>query len=137
MLIWSFLMRCDYFIPYRITSWLIIVLIFDLPKTFIRKTNIFKKMDDFNFNSWAKKQTKYFGDPSTGNRNDLKMDISNCAMTIQQWEHIKNSYFLIIILCCIIIIYRLFKVRHLKDKPSNLLCKHSCWFAGLAVNLFT
>ena len=65
-------------------------------------------MDDFNFNSWAKKQTKYFGDPSTGNRNDLKMDISNCAMTIQQWEHIKNSYFLIIILCCIVIIVILF-----------------------------
>ena len=58
-----------------------------------------------NFKQWANKQPSYFGDPGTINRNDLKMDISECETLLrEQKENIKYNYLLVIIICYILII---------------------------------
>ena len=80
-------------------------------------------MEDFKF--WANEQTSYFGDPGTPNRNDLKMDKSKCAMTIQQWENVKFYYTLVIILCYIlIIVIILFLICFSCYEKHNLKKKH-------------
>ena len=60
-------------------------------------------MEDFKF--WANKQTNYFGDPGNYNRNDLKMDISECQMLLkEQLENIRFNYTVVITICYILLI---------------------------------
>ena len=58
-----------------------------------------------NFKQWANKQTSYFGDSGTINRNDLKMDISECQMLLrEQLENIQYNYTVVIIINYILLI---------------------------------
>ena len=60
-------------------------------------------MEDFKF--WANKQTNYFGDPGNYNRNDLKMDISECQMLLrEQLENIRFNYTVVIIICYVLLL---------------------------------
>ena len=61
-------------------------------------------MEDFKL--WANKQKSYFGDPgSTNNRNDLKMDISECQMLLrEQLENIRFNYTIVIIICYVLLL---------------------------------
>ena len=64
-------------------------------------------MDDFQF--WANKQTNYFGDPGNGNRNDLKMDISECQTLLrEQLENMRFNFTVVIIICYILLIVMFF-----------------------------
>ena len=58
-----------------------------------------------NFKFWANKQKSYFGDPGTNNRNDLKMDISECQTLLQQQlENMRFNFNVVIIICYILLI---------------------------------
>ena len=58
-----------------------------------------------NFKFWANKQKSYFGDPGTYNRDDLKINISECQMLLrEQMENVKFNYSVVIIICYVLLL---------------------------------
>ena len=58
-----------------------------------------------NFKFWANKQKSYFGDPGNYNRDDLKINISECQMLLrEQMENVKFNYSVVIIICYVLLL---------------------------------
>ena len=66
----------------------------------------FLKMDDFRI--WSKKQKSWFGEPGPVYRNDLTMNISDCALTRQQKEDGMIYYYIILSICGIFFVVNLY-----------------------------